>query len=95
MNKLFTTVLAGAAAALLPLAAAQAQDAKPAAKPLTRAEVLVELERARANGEYDQLHADVPDATGRAPQPRYASWEAWRKAQAAEQEQKQAQARQK
>jgi hypothetical protein len=92
MNKLFVTT-ALAAAALLPLAAqAQAQETKPAAKPLTRAEVIAELQRARASGEYDALHADTPDPLGRGPQPVYSSWEAWRAAKAAEQSQKQAQA---
>ena len=90
MNKLFVTT-ALAAAALLPLAA-QAQETKPAAKPLTRAEVIAELQRARASGEYDALHADTPDPLGRGPQPVYSSWEAWRAAKAAEQSQKQAQA---
>lgn len=88
---IITTALA--AAALLPLAAqAQSQDAKSAAQPLTRAEVVAELERARASGELDQLRADTPDALGRGPQPVYTSWQAWRAAKAAEQTQKQAQA---
>lgn len=92
MNKLFVTT-ALAAAALLPLATtAQAQEAKSTAKPLTRAEVIAELQRARATGEYDLLHADTPDPLGRGPQPVYTSWEAWRAAKAAEKESKQAQA---
>jgi hypothetical protein len=90
MNKLFLTA-ALAAATLLPLAA-QAQETKPAAKPLTRAEVTAELQRARASGEYDALHAETPDPLGRGPQPVHSSWEAWRAAKAAEQGQKQAQA---
>lgn len=91
MNKLFAT--AALAAALMPLATtAQAQETRPAAKPLTRAEVQAELQRARASGEFDQLRADTPDALGRGPQPVYANWEAWRAAKAAEQSQTQAQA---
>lgn len=60
MNKFFI-MSALAAAALLPFAA-QAQDSKAAPQGLTRAEVLAELQRARASGEYDRIHAETPNA---------------------------------
>ena len=86
MNKL---ILALAAAAALPLSV-QAQEATPAPEwnqpsKLTRAEVLAELRRSQASGEYARIMAEGQEGVHPGAN---ASWEARRLARAQEKAQR-------